>query len=37
MADPISSRLIVEAARLVLDKMPHVKFVMAGTGDMLPA
>ncbi len=26
----------VEAARLVLDKMPHVKFVMAGTGDMLP-
>lgn len=26
----------VEAARLVLDKMPNVKFVMAGSGDMLP-
>lgn len=26
----------VEAARLVLQKMPNVRFIMAGTGDMLP-
>ncbi|MBI2343068.1 MAG: glycosyltransferase family 4 protein [Deltaproteobacteria bacterium] len=26
----------VEAARLVLQALPHVRFVMAGTGDMLP-
>ena len=26
----------VEAARIVLDHLPNVRFVMAGTGDMLP-
>ena len=27
----------VEAARMVLDRMPNVRFVMAGSGDMLPS
>ena len=26
----------VEAARLVLDRLPHTRFIMAGSGDMLP-
>ena len=26
----------VEAAKLVLDRLPHTRFIMAGSGDMLP-